>query len=212
MFRPDLPKIDLTQYGEPDRTLHVAWIASEANAIHDAALVTELANLIDRKKLPIFIHAMGKVESMFPKPVAACVVLHGPLSYMELPRYLASMDAGLVLYNIRYDGGSPLKLFDYLASGCVPFCSPGQGVETVLNGSGAGYVRSWTAETLLDALESLRREESALTRAAIKGRTLIETTYNWRTIAEKTDRIIRDSVARRIGASELRAERESGSP
>ena len=109
------------------------------------------------------------------------------------------MDVGLVLYNLRYDGGSPLKLFDYCASGCVPFCSPGQGIEEALNGAGAGFVQWWSAESLCDALEAVSRDPQVLRRMAAKGRELVEQRYNWKAIAMKTDKVIRDSIRRRCG-------------
>jgi glycosyltransferase involved in cell wall biosynthesis len=196
MFRPDLPA--MVHEETPQGVLNIAWIASEANAIHDTALVVEVAHLIEQRRLPLRIHAMGDTAALFPTPVPSSVVIHGPVSYLDLPRYLSSMDVGLVLYNLRYDGGSPLKLFDYCASGCVPFCSPGQGIEDVLAGSGAGYVQWWTAESLCEALEALRREPLTLQSMSKKGRELVEQCYNWKAIAIKTDRIIRESVSRRL--------------
>jgi hypothetical protein len=129
MFRPDLPKMATAWRLENGSVLNVAWIAAEANAIHDAALVLELAHRINERGLPIKIHAIGDTAGLFPMPVPSSVLIHGPVSYLDLPELLASMDVGLVLYNIKYDGGSPLKLFDYCSSGCVPICSPGQGIE-----------------------------------------------------------------------------------
>jgi glycosyltransferase involved in cell wall biosynthesis len=203
MFRPDLPGISIERNETLPRVLNIGWIASEANAIHDAALVVALARLIEQKKLPLRIHAMGDTAALFPTPVPSSVVVHGPVSYLDLPRYLSSMDVGLVLYNVRYDGGSPLKLFDYCASGCVPFCSPGRGIEDVLDGSGAGYVQWWTAESLCMALDALRREPLALKSMSAKGRELVERYYNWKAIAIKTDSIIRESVSRRSGKHSL---------
>ena len=199
MFRPDLPGIDFDGAGTFEG-LDIAWIASEANAIHDVALVVESARLIEQRKLPLRIHVMGDTGALFPNPAPSSVIVHGPVSYLDLPRYLASMDVGLVLYNLRYDGGSPLKLFDYCASGCVPFCSPGQGIEEVLDGAGAGFVQWWTAESLCEALDTLRRDPQTLKGMAQRGRELIEQRYNWKAIAMKTDDIIRKSISRRSGA------------
>jgi glycosyltransferase involved in cell wall biosynthesis len=197
MFRPDLKGFPTVTDSVRPRVLNIAWIASEANAIHDVKLVNELARLIDRNELPLKIHAMGDTEKLFPCPVPSSVVIHGPVSYLDLPRYLASMDVGLVLYNIQYDGGSPLKLFDYCASGCVPICSPGQGIEAALKSSGAGYVQWWSAETLCSALENLRKEPDKLRAISKKARQLVEDRYNWTAIAVETDRVIRNCISRR---------------
>lgn len=197
MFRPDLAGIPLMGESGRPPALNIAWIASEANAIHDVALVVELARLFERKNLPLRIHAMGDTEALFPSPVPSSVVIHGPVSYLDLPHYLASMDVGLVLYNIRYDGGSPLKLFDYCASGCIPICSPGQAIEEVLDDSGAGYVQWWTPATLCSALETLRRDPTKQKIMSERARQLVEDQYNWANTAMKTDRVIRESVSRR---------------
>lgn len=197
MFRPDLPGIPVGGDETFPRSLNIAWIASEANAIHDATLVVDLARLIERKQLPLKIHAMGDTAALFPKPVPSSVVIHGPVSYLDLPRYLSSMDVGLVVYNLRYDGGSPLKLFDYCASGCVPFCSPGQSIEEVIGSTGCGYVQWWTAESLCMALEALRRTPSKLERMSADARELVVGCYNWKAIAKRTDVIIRECLRRR---------------
>ena len=197
MFRPDLPKMTFPDVRTMSQVLDIAWIASEANAIHDARLVVELARLIDQRELPFRIHAIGDTAGLFPSPVPSSVVIHGPISYIDLPRYLASMDVGLVLYNIRYDGGSPLKLFDYLASGCIPICSHGRGIEDVLQGTGVGLVEAWTAESLCDALSLLQRDSKRLEAMAAKGRELITGRYNWKAIAVQTDQIIRDCINER---------------
>ena len=198
MFRPDLPGVSFDSDGMLPRPLNVAWIASEANAIHDAALIVELAAMIEQRNLPLRIHAIGDTAALFPRRVPSSAIIHGPVSYLDLPRYLASMDVGLVLYNIRYDGGSPLKLFDYCASGCVPICSPGRGIEEVLEGTDVGYVQWWTAESLCEILEQLRREPPRLQAMATRARELVEQRYNWKTIAARTDEIIRESVSRRL--------------
>jgi glycosyltransferase involved in cell wall biosynthesis len=182
---------------ENGSVLNVAWIAAEANAIHDAALVLELAHRINERGLPIKIHAIGDTAGLFPMPVPSSVLIHGPVSYLDLPELLASMDVGLVLYNIKYDGGSPLKLFDYCSSGCVPICSPGQGIEKVLNGSGLISPRWWTADSLLEILDSLRNKPEKLSKMSAIGRQLILDEYNWETIAGTVDQIIRDAVSRR---------------
>ena len=201
LFHPDLPRLSFAEESSSPEAMNIAWIASEENAIHDSKLVVELALLIDEKRLPVRIHAMGETAALFPSPVPASVTIHGPVSYLDLPRYLASMDAGLVVYNIQYDGGSPLKLFDYCASGCVPFCSPGQAIEEVLAESCAGYVQWWTAESLCSELEKLGADPMKLSKMSAKARELVEKNYNWKSIALRTDEIIRESVKRRLADS-----------
>ena len=196
-FNPDIEPIQGLNKG-PDK-LNVIWIGSHSNAIHDAQLIQGLCAKIDQQRLPIQVHVVGRTAELFTQPYPTGLVMHGPVSYMELPKYLAAMDVGLAVYNIRYDGGSPLKLFDYLASGCVPICSPGDTMDEVLADQNAGYVGQWTAESLADQLMTLHRDRGLLARRSANGRKLIEKTYNWRAIAEKTQQIIQQALKRRRG-------------
>lgn len=201
-FRPDVDPIQ--GMGKRVEKLNVIWIGSHSNAIHDARLIQELCQWVDQKQLPIQIHIVGRTADLFAKPYPGCLVMHGPVSYMDLPRYLAAMDVGLAVYNIRYDGGSPLKLFDYLASGCVPICSPGDTMDEVLAEHDAGYVGHWTAESLADQLMTLHRDRDLLQRRSVNGRKLVQQTYNWKTVAHKTHQIILEAMDRRRGPLDKR--------
>ncbi len=199
LFRPDLPPPPGLER-RPGDPLRVAWIGSHANSVHDAGLIERAARLIDRRRLPLRLHAIGRTGEMFGSPPPRSLVLHGPVAYPDLPPYLAAMDVGLTLYNYRADGVSPLKLFDYLASGCVPVCSPGQPMEQVLSEAGAGRVDDWTPETLVAYLQALHADEPLRRAMRDRGRRVIETTYNWRRVTERVEGVIFHALARRRGA------------
>lgn len=195
MFRPDLPPPAGLERGVGD-PLRVAFIGSHANSVHDAGLIGAAAKLVDERGLPIRFHAIGKTGEMFAdKP--ASLVLHGPVPYPQLPPYLAAMDVGLTLYNYKADGVSPLKLFDYLASGVVPVCSPGQPMETVLAEAGVGRVADWTAGTLVEELMRLHADRAALGTMRERARRVIETTHSWRRVSERVEGVMRSAIARR---------------
>lgn len=199
MFSPDLPPPPAQQLQAKPDHLQVAWIGSHSNRIHDAKLIGELCELIDQRQLPIQVHVIGRTQSLFEEPLPKSMALHGPVSYMELPNWLAAMDVGLVLYNIVYDGGSPLKLFDYLASGCVPICSPGQPMQQVLSHGQIGFIGEWRAQTLCDKLVELANDPGELKQRSAAGRRAIEEQYSWQRVAEQTDQILRDALSRRRG-------------
>jgi glycosyltransferase involved in cell wall biosynthesis len=184
MFQPDLPRPD--DLPEPNGRLRVVSIGSNANAYHDMELVEAACQLIDQKQLPIDVYVFGNSSKLLKERSQSCLHVHGATSYMQIPKYLAAMDVGLTLYNIRADGNSPLKLFDYLASGCVPLCSESQPMRQVLDGTGAGLVRDWTARTLVDELMRLHEDRDALKTMRAAGRPIIEQTYNWRSVATRT--------------------------
>ena len=174
------------------KNLRVIWIGSHANKIHHATLIQDLGRLIDERCLPIEVHIIGDTRSMFKAAPPRCFSFHGPVSYLQLPSYLAAMDVGLALYNIAYDQGSPLKLFDYLASETVPLCTESQPMKDVLDGHDAGFVEDWTAERLAEALLSLHGHPNRRRIMAQNGRGLIRSTYNWRSITERVLALLED--------------------
>jgi glycosyltransferase involved in cell wall biosynthesis len=191
-FRRDLPLP--TGFSPRTDRLHVAFIGSGVETYHDLPVIAQLAKRIDNDSLPVDIHVFGKSAQFFTEPRPACLFAHGPVSYLELPKYLAAMDVGLALYQMRADGLSPLKLFDYLASGCVPICSDSQPMHEILDGTGAGIVGDWNVDTLCEAVMSLWRDEPRLTRMRDAGRRLIVEQYSWRRIAEKTAQIMQEAI------------------
>lgn len=188
MFRPDLPPP--AAWDEPSDVLHVACIASGLNLHHDIELILEAAKCIERERLPIRVHMLGRAGERLQQQAPPTLRLHGPISYLALPNYLAQMRIGLALYNRRYDHGSPLKLFDYLASGCVVLGSPSQPMEEVLAGSHAGMVQPWNADSLVATLHDLHHHPQKVDEMARAGRRLIENRYNWRCVAEKTAHLL----------------------
>jgi glycosyltransferase involved in cell wall biosynthesis len=195
IFRRDLPLP--AGFSTRSNRLHVAFIGSGVETYHDLPLIGQLAGRVDERSLPIDLHVFGKSAQYFADRKHACLFAHGPVSYLELPKYLAAMDVGLVLYQIRADGLSPLKLFDYLASGAVPIGSESQPIHEVLDGTGAGLVGTWSVDTLTDALISLQRDPQRLHAMRDAGRQLILDNYSWRRISEKTAQIMQEAIDQR---------------
>lgn len=189
VFRRDLP---LPKDFSPNaQRMNVVFMASGRESNHDVPLICEAGRRVAKLGLPIDIHIFGRSSDMFPSNLGNAFHIYGPVSYLELPKYLAAMDVGLVLYRNYADGLSSLKLFDYLASGCVPFCSDSQPIHEVLDGTEAGIIQSWSADTLCEALLALHHDRDRLERMREAGRQLIVREYSWRRVAEKTVEIVR---------------------
>ena len=185
-----------------DDPLQVVTIGSNPNSYHDVVIIQTLGRRIDEQKLPLVIHVYGKSRELFDANVPKSVRLRGPISYLDMPSHLAAMDVGLALYNIRLDHNSPLKLFDYLASGCVPICSEGQAVHEVLDNTHAGFVDSWKAESLCQILMELHKDRGRLKTMRQNGRRLIENEYNWRRVTERTVAVLEEAIGRRAGSGQ----------
>jgi glycosyltransferase involved in cell wall biosynthesis len=191
MFRRNLPRPAQLQLRN-DR-LNVTFIASGPNPYHDTPLIRDAASLADREEWPIDFHILGASESLFGADVPRNLHHHGAISYLELPKYLAAMDVGLVLYQRYADGLSPLKLFDYMAAGCVPICSPSQPMREVLDGTNAGLIRQWDAASLCSELMALHGDRSRLEQFRAAARQLILEKHSWRRVAEKTIELIQQA-------------------
>ncbi|MFC1680610.1 glycosyltransferase [Pseudomonadota bacterium] len=117
LFRPDIAPIHCIKSG-PDH-FNVVWIGSAYLAWHNFDLVRQAAQLLwdMHPEVRITFYIIGKglpgIQDM-PPNVRYC----GPVAYRRLPTWLAAMDIGLALYRPGpADLNSPLKLFDYMASG-----------------------------------------------------------------------------------------------
>ena len=99
--------------------LNVVWIGNAGIGWHDFDVMRRAAIHLCNQgyQSKISFHVIGNgMGSMSDIPLN--ISYYGAEDYDELPRWLAAMDVGLVLYQ---DGpayyNSPLKLFDYMASG-----------------------------------------------------------------------------------------------
>lgn len=198
MFRPDVEP--MPGFARGQTRLQVAWTGSLAGARHGYRLIQGLSQEIDQRALRIDIHVFGATAELFPKPRPACLQIHGPVSYFDLPRYLAGIDVGLVVYDGRTDGQSPLKLFDFMASGCVPVCTEGQPIEEVVRHKCEGLVKEWTPDTLADALDTLQKNSQIRLMMSKAARSRLLQAYTWQRVAERASDLMTSAVERRRGS------------
>ncbi len=180
-----------------DGHLQVVWIGSHSNSIHNAPLIEGAATLAAARALPIQFHILGKTRALFSASPPANMTFHGPVDYEELPSYLAAMHVGLAIYNTRVDGGSPLKLFDYMASGCVPLCSMSTPMRDVIGASGIGYMEEWNAESLCLRLDELQRNAAQRQQMGARARSRIQERYTWAHVAEEVEQVLEEALRRR---------------
>ena len=115
-FRNDLEPVKIIK-SSPD-ILNVVWIGNAGIGWHDFDLMRSAAESLCHQgyESNILFHVIGgNMPSMADMPVN--IKYYGTERYEDLPRWLAAMDVGLVLYRegpAYYN--SPLKLFDYMAS------------------------------------------------------------------------------------------------
>ncbi len=136
-----------------------------------------------------------------PKPLPKNVIAVGQLSYFDVPRFVAGADVCLSVYR-DYDWcpigfyGSALKLFDYLASGRPVIASRmGQICEVVRDGEN-GYLTNGTPQDIADKIRRLWQDPQKRESMGRAARQTVVQSYNWQSVAERTDRVIRALLSR----------------
>lgn len=117
IFGKDIPAVN--RITRSPGILNVVWIGNAGIGWHDFDLMKNSARLLCEQgyESSIQFHVLGGgMGTMSDMP--GNISYYGCESYKNLPHWLAAMDVGLVLYKKGpADYNSPLKLFDYMASG-----------------------------------------------------------------------------------------------
>jgi glycosyltransferase involved in cell wall biosynthesis len=192
MFRPDVQPVRRIERC-PDR-LNVVWIGSADLSYNNFDLLRKTAELlgahIDGER--IRFHIIGKGLKRL-RDMPATVSYHGPEDYEAMPGWLAAMDVGLCLYRPGpSDYCSPLKLYDYMASGLAVVSNHQPQVNQVFEQLAQTDLlfRADDAAALAAILRKLAADRDRVRRLGEAGRRLVIDYYNWRRTAEHTFREI----------------------
>lgn len=176
-------------------TFNVVWIGSGKEQWHDLDMVRKAAAIICEKDPDekIAFHLIGPdlVGVMADMPIN--VFYWGAQPYRELPGWLSAMDLGLVLYTEgSAEYGSPLKLFDYMASGLCVLSTPSQFMaELSMELDQPGLIIPFGDSTrLAEEVMKLYRNKATQTRIGDATRRLVVERYNWsRAVGDTIQRI-----------------------
>jgi glycosyltransferase involved in cell wall biosynthesis len=189
-IRPVLPE-------EPSR-IRCVWIGSADLAWNDFQLLLDAIELLNRTAAGnrYEFHLIGKDFPVHNLDIPN-LIIHGPVNYLDLPAWLASMDIGLVLYKPgSADFNSPLKLFDYLCAELAVISTPQPQATQVLreiNGDQLVLEKNSPSE-LVQLLLRISENPEQLKTLGIKGRELIIAKYNWSNSIRKTYAAIQQLV------------------
>lgn len=146
-----------------------------------------------------------------PGPLPPNVITLGSMDYFDLPRFMAASDAGLCIYGEHTWSPvgfyrSPLKLFDYMASGLPVIASNMGQIARVIKDGVNGYLVDGRSEDIVEKIMLLRQDpekREAMGRAA---RQAVVERYNWQNVAERTHEIIQGLLRRSRTKRRRRAE------
>lgn len=122
------------------------------------------------------------------KGLAARATLTGRLPHEEMPAYLSALDVAVLPHSNLY--GSPMKLFEYMASACpiVAPCLPP--IASIFRDEGAGVMFAELDGTALEReLDALLLDDARRTALGQAARKLALSRYTWDVHAETLMRL-----------------------
>jgi len=115
------------------------------------------------------------------------VILHGPVNYEEVPKYIAMSDVGIVpLPNIpKWRNQCPLKLLEYLAMKRTAIVTDIPANREILGDKECAiYIPSCNPIQIARAMEFAYKNKKKLKEWGELGRTIIHQKYNWNEAAK----------------------------
>lgn len=182
LFRPDVPIVK-RMLRKPDQ-LNVAWIGSADLPWHNFDLLRDAAwSIWNRGEGErIVFHVIGQgMKGLRDAPPN--VNYYGPEEYHQLPGWLSAMDVGLNIYRRGpADFSSPLKVFDYMASGMTVVSTDQPQVREIFQQLNQAdlLVEGDQPEQLATVLRRLAADPDLRRRQGAASRQLIIDQYNWR--------------------------------
>lgn len=121
------------------------------------------------------------------------VVIHKPVNYFEVPKYIAMADVGIVpLPDIPdWRNQSPLKLIEYLAMEKVVIATDIPANREVIGEEDCGiYVSAASPEAIAEAILNAYNNREKLEKWGASGRARVKEEYDWRTIAQSFEKYL----------------------
>ena len=192
LFRPGLKPVNRLQRN--GQQLNVAWVGSANLAWNNFDLLRAAAQILWERgeQSQIAFHIIGQ-DFRFMGDMSPNVHYYGRQDYETLPRWLAAMDVGLCLYRPGpADFGSPVKLFDYMASGLMVVGTSQPQLREIFDKLRQPelLLRSDDPALLADLLCKIAKSPEWVRRQGDAGRQLVLEYYNWQRAVRDTFREI----------------------
>ena len=182
LFQPDTEPVLRVKRGK--NLLNVVWIGSGELSWVNFKLLQQTASLLydhDNAK-KITFHIIGQSAPGLMREMPPNVQYHGVEVYEMLPHWLAAMDIGLIFYQPGIsEYNSPLKLFDYMASGLIVVSTPQPQVQKIFaEMNQLDLITPYNdSAALSNILIKLAQNPDRIKQQGQKGRNLVVDKYNW---------------------------------
>jgi len=192
LFRPDVEPVRRVQ--RHTRQLNVVWIGSAYLSWHNFDLLGGAARILWERceRAQVVFHIIGQ-DFRFMGDMPPNVHYYGRQAYETLPRWLAAMDVGLCSYRPGPgDFSSPVKVFDYMASGLMVVGSFQPQLREIFDKLEQPdlLVSHDDPVALADVLAKAAQDPERVRRRGHAGRQLVLEYYNWQRAARDTFREI----------------------
>jgi glycosyltransferase involved in cell wall biosynthesis len=169
----------------------ILWVGSPKYSWQGVNIIQELAETLKRKKIDdilIVVTAEGKSSEN--------LLYLGHIPYSDMPRYMASADAGLLLriFDFYRFYGSPLKLYDYMASGLPVIGTNGGQIEHVIDENQNGLLTDNSIEDLIEKILFLKNNPDIASEMGLRGRKAVIEKYNWDNVVLQTESVLLDAI------------------
>ena len=188
-FTPDAPVVQrLSPFKDK---FNVIWMGSIKEAWHDLEMLKGAARLISNsgEAKDIQFHILGAGLTGVMGEMPPNVFYWGAEYYDKLPNWLSGMNVGLSLYKpSRATLGSPLKIFDYMASGLTVVSTEHPVAADLFSTLGCTdlVIPHGDSDVLATAITDLANNRDRVRSLGLAGRQLVTEKYTWRRAVQDT--------------------------
>lgn len=196
-FSPE--RKDAHIYKDYQNYFKVLWSGSAGYSWQGIKIISEVAERVyAMDKNIVFILITNKQHLKEYNVFDKNVVVMDEKKYTDLPPYIASADAGLCLYqNYGWNGRfyfSPLKLFDYMASGLPVIASNLGQISEVITHKESGLLTDNKIGDIAEQIVFLKNNPIEAKRLGAKARLRVQEYYNWERAADQTENILKETI------------------
>jgi|GEM_PF-1269603 len=191
MFKPQCDDPDMFD----KQKFHVIWSGSTEYAWQGYNIVEAVAMRLSEidKEILLVLTAEGKSTNN--------IAYLGRVSYQAMPVYIASADVGLCIYN-KIDFYpkfyfSPLKLYDYMASG-LPIIGNDVGqIKYILEENRNGLLTNGVIDDIADKIKYLKNNKVIASEMGMRSREAVVKKYNWERAVGEIENLLNELIHRK---------------
>jgi glycosyltransferase involved in cell wall biosynthesis len=177
-----------------ENQFRVLWAGSTEYSWHDFGIVLRCAKRLLLEDPAISFVILGKRPDWITYALPSNIHFIPPVPYQEVPAYFASAHVGLCLYHpiswSKYGFFfSPLKLFDYAASGVPVLYSNVPELDRIAKNFGLP-IDTGDGDDLAEKILRLKRNPVLKEQLAKQGRQAVTSYYNWERVGQQTEGIL----------------------